>query len=79
MSCGPVTALHHDYKHRDFFKEPHASLFVFFRCILTCSCVFLCLVSQIGQRQRVLVTEESFDSQYYVAHNKFYEQVQVKL
>ncbi|XP_051722777.1 threonylcarbamoyladenosine tRNA methylthiotransferase isoform X2 [Ctenopharyngodon idella] len=31
----------------------------------------------IGQRQRVLVTEESFDSQYYVAHNKFYEQVLV--
>ncbi|XP_048039518.1 threonylcarbamoyladenosine tRNA methylthiotransferase isoform X1 [Megalobrama amblycephala] len=32
---------------------------------------------KIGQRQRVLVTEESFDSQYYVAHNKFYEQVLV--
>ncbi|KAL1258764.1 hypothetical protein QQF64_009341 [Cirrhinus molitorella] len=31
----------------------------------------------IGERQRVLVTEESFDSQYYVAHNKFYEQVLV--
>lgn len=23
----------------------------------------------------MLVTEESFDAQYYVAHNKFYEQV----
>ncbi|ROL55340.1 Threonylcarbamoyladenosine tRNA methylthiotransferase [Anabarilius grahami] len=33
--------------------------------------------TEIGQRQRVLVTEESFDSQYYVAHNKFYEQVLV--
>ncbi|KAG7257683.1 hypothetical protein CRUP_036072, partial [Coryphaenoides rupestris] len=28
----------------------------------------------IGERQKVLVTEESFDAQYYVAHNKFYEQ-----
>ncbi len=37
------------------------------------------LVSQIGERQRVLVTEESFDSQYYVSHNKFYEQVQATL
>uniref|UniRef100_A0A671L2D1 tRNA-t(6)A37 methylthiotransferase n=1 Tax=Sinocyclocheilus anshuiensis TaxID=1608454 RepID=A0A671L2D1_9TELE len=32
---------------------------------------------KIGERQRVLVTEDSFDSQYYVAHNKFYEQVLV--
>ncbi|XDV39762.1 hypothetical protein PO909_008952 [Leuciscus waleckii] len=32
---------------------------------------------KIGERQHVLVTEESFDSQYYVAHNKFYEQVLV--
>uniref|UniRef100_A0A9J7ZFJ5 tRNA-t(6)A37 methylthiotransferase n=1 Tax=Cyprinus carpio carpio TaxID=630221 RepID=A0A9J7ZFJ5_CYPCA len=32
---------------------------------------------KIGERQRVLVTEESFDSQHYVAHNKFYEQVLV--
>uniref|UniRef100_A0A8B9KWR9 tRNA-t(6)A37 methylthiotransferase n=1 Tax=Astyanax mexicanus TaxID=7994 RepID=A0A8B9KWR9_ASTMX len=31
----------------------------------------------IGERQHVLVTEESFDAQYYVAHNKFYEQVLV--
>lgn len=30
---------------------------------------------QVGERQQVLVTEESFDGQYYVAHNKFYEQV----
>lgn len=30
---------------------------------------------QIGERQHVLVTEESFDAQFYVAHNKFYEQV----
>ncbi|XP_053570767.1 threonylcarbamoyladenosine tRNA methylthiotransferase [Bombina bombina] len=30
-----------------------------------------------GERQKVLVTEESFDSQYYVAHNRFYEQVLV--
>lgn len=30
---------------------------------------------QVGERQHVLVTEESFDAQYYVAHNKFYEQV----
>uniref|UniRef100_A0A8B9RH50 tRNA-t(6)A37 methylthiotransferase n=1 Tax=Astyanax mexicanus TaxID=7994 RepID=A0A8B9RH50_ASTMX len=28
-------------------------------------------------QQHVLVTEESFDAQYYVAHNKFYEQVLV--
>ncbi|NP_001084956.1 threonylcarbamoyladenosine tRNA methylthiotransferase [Xenopus laevis] len=32
---------------------------------------------KIGQKQQVLVTEESFDSQYYVAHNRFYEQVLV--
>ncbi|XP_069074868.1 threonylcarbamoyladenosine tRNA methylthiotransferase [Pleurodeles waltl] len=32
---------------------------------------------KIGERQHVLVTEESFDSQYYVAHNRFYEQVLV--
>ncbi|TRY93879.1 hypothetical protein DNTS_023786 [Danionella cerebrum] len=32
---------------------------------------------KVGERQKVLVTEESFDSQYYVAHNKFYEQVLV--
>ncbi|CAH2284459.1 threonylcarbamoyladenosine tRNA methylthiotransferase isoform X1 [Pelobates cultripes] len=32
---------------------------------------------QIGQTQQVLVTEESFDSQYFVAHNRFYEQVLV--
>uniref|UniRef100_A0A8C5MY07 tRNA-t(6)A37 methylthiotransferase n=1 Tax=Leptobrachium leishanense TaxID=445787 RepID=A0A8C5MY07_9ANUR len=31
----------------------------------------------IGQTQQVLVTEESFDSQYFVAHNRFYEQVLV--
>ncbi|XP_043942741.1 threonylcarbamoyladenosine tRNA methylthiotransferase-like [Protopterus annectens] len=32
---------------------------------------------KVGERQHVLVTEESFNSQYYVAHNKFYEQVLV--
>uniref|UniRef100_A0A8K9WYE7 tRNA-t(6)A37 methylthiotransferase n=1 Tax=Oncorhynchus mykiss TaxID=8022 RepID=A0A8K9WYE7_ONCMY len=32
---------------------------------------------KIGETQLVLVTEESFDSQYYVAHNKYYEQVLV--
>ncbi|KAM8966946.1 threonylcarbamoyladenosine tRNA methylthiotransferase [Pelodytes ibericus] len=32
---------------------------------------------KIGQKQNVLVTEESFDSQYFVAHNRFYEQVLV--
>ncbi|KAG8571533.1 hypothetical protein GDO81_011687 [Engystomops pustulosus] len=32
---------------------------------------------KIGQRQHVLVTEESFDLQYYVAHNRYYEQVLV--
>nr|XP_033790450.1 threonylcarbamoyladenosine tRNA methylthiotransferase [Geotrypetes seraphini]XP_033790451.1 threonylcarbamoyladenosine tRNA methylthiotransferase [Geotrypetes seraphini]XP_033790452.1 threonylcarbamoyladenosine tRNA methylthiotransferase [Geotrypetes seraphini]XP_033790453.1 threonylcarbamoyladenosine tRNA methylthiotransferase [Geotrypetes seraphini]XP_033790454.1 threonylcarbamoyladenosine tRNA methylthiotransferase [Geotrypetes seraphini] len=32
---------------------------------------------KIGERQQVLVTEESFDSRYYVAHNCFYEQVLV--
>lgn len=32
---------------------------------------------KIGQRQQVLVTEESFDLQYYVAHNRHYEQVLV--
>lgn len=26
-----------------------------------------------------MVTEESFDGQYYVAHNKFYEQVRIRL
>ncbi|XP_066862784.1 threonylcarbamoyladenosine tRNA methylthiotransferase isoform X4 [Kogia breviceps] len=31
----------------------------------------------IGERQKVLVTEESFDSKFYVAHNRFYEQVLV--
>lgn len=34
---------------------------------------------QVGERQHVLVTEESFDAQYYVAHNKFYEQVRTLL
>lgn len=32
---------------------------------------------KVGEMQRVLVTEESFDSNYYVAHNPFYEQVLV--
>ncbi|KAI1894091.1 hypothetical protein AGOR_G00112260 [Albula goreensis] len=32
---------------------------------------------KVGERQQVLVTEESFDTQYYVAHNKYYEQVLV--
>uniref|UniRef100_A0A8C5TAF1 tRNA-t(6)A37 methylthiotransferase n=1 Tax=Malurus cyaneus samueli TaxID=2593467 RepID=A0A8C5TAF1_9PASS len=32
---------------------------------------------KVGERQRVLVTEESFDSNYYVAHNPFYEQILV--
>ncbi|NXO05303.1 CDKAL methylthiotransferase, partial [Rhinopomastus cyanomelas] len=32
---------------------------------------------KVGERQRVLVTEESFDSSHYVAHNRFYEQVLV--
>ncbi|XP_075069235.1 threonylcarbamoyladenosine tRNA methylthiotransferase [Mixophyes fleayi] len=32
---------------------------------------------KIGQKQQVLVTEESFDLQYYVAHNQCYEQVLV--
>uniref|UniRef100_A0A673CNE0 tRNA-t(6)A37 methylthiotransferase n=1 Tax=Sphaeramia orbicularis TaxID=375764 RepID=A0A673CNE0_9TELE len=30
-----------------------------------------------ADQQHVLVTEESFDTQFYVAHNKFYEQVLV--
>ncbi|KAK7824748.1 hypothetical protein U0070_020255 [Myodes glareolus] len=33
--------------------------------------------SKVGERQQVLVTEESFDSKFYVAHNRFYEQVLV--
>ncbi|XP_073487242.1 threonylcarbamoyladenosine tRNA methylthiotransferase [Aquarana catesbeiana] len=32
---------------------------------------------KVGEKQQVLVTEESFDHQYYVAHNCFYEQVLV--
>ncbi|CAB1423485.1 unnamed protein product [Pleuronectes platessa] len=32
---------------------------------------------EVGERQHVLVTEESFDAQYWVSHNKFYEQVLV--
>ncbi|KAM6177018.1 threonylcarbamoyladenosine tRNA methylthiotransferase [Erethizon dorsatum] len=32
---------------------------------------------KIGEKQQVLVTEESFDSKFYVAHNRFYEQVLV--
>ncbi|XP_068093069.1 threonylcarbamoyladenosine tRNA methylthiotransferase isoform X2 [Hyperolius riggenbachi] len=32
---------------------------------------------KIGEKQQVLVTEESFDHQYFVAHNRFYEQVLV--
>lgn len=32
---------------------------------------------KIGERQQVLVTEESFDAKFYVAHNRFYEQVLV--
>ncbi len=49
-------------------------------------CVVLCFHLQlfqsyrpyddkVGERQVVLVTEVSHDEQYYVAHNKFYEQV----
>ncbi|XP_004432139.1 PREDICTED: threonylcarbamoyladenosine tRNA methylthiotransferase [Ceratotherium simum simum] len=34
-------------------------------------------VHKVGERQQVLVTEESFDSKFYVAHNRFYEQVLV--
>ena len=30
---------------------------------------------QLGSKFSVLVTEVSHDEQYYVAHNKFYEQV----
>uniref|UniRef100_A0A8D0BMP5 tRNA-t(6)A37 methylthiotransferase n=1 Tax=Salvator merianae TaxID=96440 RepID=A0A8D0BMP5_SALMN len=32
---------------------------------------------KIGERQNVLVTEESFDTRFYVAHNRFYDQVLV--
>uniref|UniRef100_A0A8C6UPC5 tRNA-t(6)A37 methylthiotransferase n=1 Tax=Neogobius melanostomus TaxID=47308 RepID=A0A8C6UPC5_9GOBI len=32
---------------------------------------------EVGVRQHVLVTEESFDAQFHVAHNKYYEQVLV--
>ncbi|XP_067913093.1 threonylcarbamoyladenosine tRNA methylthiotransferase isoform X2 [Heterodontus francisci] len=32
---------------------------------------------KVGERQHILITEESFDGQYYVGHNKFYEQVLV--
>ncbi|XP_060100133.1 threonylcarbamoyladenosine tRNA methylthiotransferase [Heteronotia binoei] len=32
---------------------------------------------KIGERQKILVTEESFDSKFYVGHNQFYEQVLV--
>lgn len=42
---------------------------------MTGVCVCVCVSWQVGERQSVLVTEESFDAQYYVAHNKFYEQV----
>lgn len=31
---------------------------------------------KVGERQLVLATELSHDQQHYVAHNKFYEQVQ---
>lgn len=30
---------------------------------------------KVGEIQDVLVTEEAFDGEHYVAHNKFYEQV----
>ena len=30
---------------------------------------------KVGERQTVLATELSHDQNYYVAHNKFYEQV----
>ena len=30
---------------------------------------------KVGERQRVLVTEESHDGVHLVAHNKFYDQV----
>ncbi|NXD66548.1 CDKAL methylthiotransferase, partial [Eolophus roseicapillus] len=39
--------------------------------------IFFATIHGVGERQRVLVTEESFDSNYYVAHNPFYEQVLV--
>lgn len=33
---------------------------------------------KIGTKCQVLVTEISHDSEYYVAHTKFYEQVKIK-
>ena len=33
---------------------------------------------KLGERQGVLVTEESHDGVHYVAHNSFYEQVCVR-
>lgn len=43
-----------------------------------CSSIWLCwLCSQIGQIQDVLVTEISHNQEFYVGHNKCYDQVQV--
>ena len=33
------------------------------------------LNSQLGQRQRIVVTEVSHDGNHFVGHNKFYDQV----
>jgi threonylcarbamoyladenosine tRNA methylthiotransferase CDKAL1 len=35
------------------------------------------LQTQIGQRYKVLVTEEGADGKHFVGHNKFYEQVRL--
>jgi hypothetical protein len=48
-------------------------LLFIFGFLLLYPCLFFS--PQIGERQQVLVTEESFDSKFYVAHNRFYEQV----
>lgn len=34
-----------------------------------------CFVFKVGERQTVLVTEDSKDGAHFVGHNKFYDQV----
>lgn len=66
-----VVIYHLTFKH---VREQLLWLMAWFLCQFLSGCVSETSV-QVGERQHVLVTEESFDAQYYVAHNKFYEQV----
>lgn len=71
-SCRGIISSHDGMIWRFGLITKHLWLINSFQCSLS---GFAWISVQVGERQQVLVTEESFDGQYYVAHNKFYEQV----